>query len=127
MQINIPSVQAEVQALFDQYEDALIHNNIDILDNSFWNNTLVIRYGMNENLYGFDEIAAFRAARPSKGLLRKISRTVITTFGNDLATANTLFERDTVPGKLGRQSQTWVRTPEGWRIVSAHVSLIDKV
>ena len=127
MQINIPSVQAEVQALFDQYEDALIHNKIDILDNSFWNNPLVIRYGMNENLYGFDEIAAFRAARPSKGLLRKISRTVITTFGNDLATANTLFERDTVPGKLGRQSQTWVRTPEGWRIVSAHVSLIDKV
>ena len=127
MQINIPSVQAEVQALFDQYEDALIHNKIDILDNSFWNNPLVSRYGMNENLYGFDEIAAFRAARPSKGLLRKISRTVITTFGNDLATANTLFERDTVPGKLGRQSQTWVRTPEGWRIVSAHVSLIDKV
>ena len=127
MQINLPSVHAEVQALFDQYEDALIHNKIDILDNSFWNNPLVIRYGMNENLYGFDEIAAFRAARPSKGLLRSISRTVITTFGYDLATANTLFERDTVPGKMGRQSQTWVRTPEGWRIVSAHVSLIDKV
>jgi hypothetical protein len=127
MQINLPNVHAEVQALFDQYEDALIHNKIDILDNSFWNNPLVIRYGMNENLYGFDEIAAFRAARPSKGLLRSISRTVITTFGNDLATANTLFERDTVPGKVGRQSQTWVRTPEGWRIVSAHVSLIDKI
>ena len=127
MQINLPNVHAEVQALFDQYEDALIHNKIDILDNSFWNNPLVIRYGMNENLYGFDEIAAFRAARPSKGLLRSISRTVITTFGNDLETANTLFERDTVPGKMGRQSQTWVRTPEGWRIVSAHVSLIDKI
>ncbi len=127
MQINLPNVHAEVKALFDQYEDALIHNKIDVLDNSFWNNPLVIRYGMNENLYGFDEIAAFRAARPSKGLLRSISRTVITTFGNDLATANTLFERDTVPGKLGRQSQTWVRTPEGWRIVSAHVSLIDKI
>ena len=125
MQINIPNINAEVQALFDQYEDALIHNKIDVLDNSFWNNPLVIRYGMNENLYGFDEIAAFRAARPSKGLLRSISKTVITTFGNDLATANTLFERDTVPGKMGRQSQTWVRTPEGWRIVSAHVSLID--
>jgi len=127
MQINLPNIQAEVQALFDQYEDALIHNKIDVLDNSFWNNPLVIRYGMNENLYGFDEIAAFRAARPSKGLLRSISKTVITTFGNDLATANTLFERDTVPGKMGRQSQTWVRTPEGWRIVSAHVSLIDKI
>jgi hypothetical protein len=127
MQINLPNIHAEVQALFDQYEDALIHNKIDILDNSFWNNPLVIRYGMNENLYGFDEIAAFRAARPSKGLLRSISKTVITTFGNDLATANTLFERDTVPGKMGRQSQTWVRTPDGWRIVSAHVSLIDKI
>jgi hypothetical protein len=127
MQINLPNIHAEVQALFDQYEDALIHNKIDVLDNSFWNNPLVIRYGMNENLYGFDEIAAFRAARPSKGLLRSISKTVITTFGNDLATANTLFERDTVPGKMGRQSQTWVRTPEGWRIVSAHVSLIDKI
>ena len=127
MQINLPNIHAEVQALFDQYEDALIHNKIDVLDNSFWNNPLVIRYGMNENLYGFDEIAAFRAARPSKGLLRSISKTVITTFGNDLATANTLFERDTVPGKMGRQSQTWVRTPEGWRIVSAHVSLVDKI
>ena len=127
MQINLPNVKAEVQALFDQYEDALIHNKIDVLDNSFWNNPLVIRYGMNENLYGFDEIAAFRAARPSKGLLRSISKTVITTFGNDLATANTLFERDTVPGKLGRQSQTWIRTPEGWSVVSAHVSLIDKI
>ena len=127
MQINLPNVKAEVQALFDQYEDALIHNKIDVLDNSFWNNPLVIRYGMNENLYGFDEIAAFRAVRPSKGLLRSISKTVITTFGNDLATANTLFERDSVPGKLGRQSQTWIRTPEGWRIVSAHVSLIDKI
>ena len=127
MQINLPNIHAEVQALFDQYEDALIHNKIDVLDNSFWNNPLVIRYGMNENLYGFDEIAAFRAARPSKGLLRSISTTVITPFGNDLATANTLFERDTVPGKMGRQSQTWVRTPEGWRIVSAHVSLIDKI
>lgn len=127
MQTNLTNVQAEVQALFDQYEDALIHNKIDILDNSFWNNPLVIRYGMNENLYGFDEIASFRAARPSKGLLRTISKTVITTFGNDLATANTLFERDTVPGKIGRQSQTWVRTPDGWKIVSAHVSLIDKI
>ena len=127
MQINIPNVHAEVKAIFDQYEDALIHNKIDILDNTFWNNPLVIRYGMNENLYGFNEIAEFRASRPSKGLLRNISRTVITTFGNDLATTNTLFERDTVPGKLGRQSQTLVRLPEGWRIVSAHVSLIDKV
>ena len=125
MEINIPEIVQEVQNLFDQYENALINNHIDVLDNSFWNNPLVIRYGMNENLYGFEEIAAFRAARPSVGLLRSLSKTVITTFGSDLATANTLFSRNTVPGKLGRQSQTWVRTNEGWRIVSAHVSLID--
>ncbi len=80
---------------------------------------------MNENLYGYQEIAAFRAARPSVGLLRSLSKTVITTFGHDLATANTLFMRQTVPGKVGRQSQTWVRTDHGWKIVSAHVSLID--
>ena len=125
MEINIPKVVKEVQNLFDQYENALINNDINVLDNSFWNNPLVIRYGMNENLYGFQEIAAFRAARPSVGLMRSLTKTVITTFGHDLATANTLFSRETVPGKMGRQSQTWVRTDEGWRIVSAHVSLID--
>jgi len=125
MEINIPEVVEEVKNLFNQYEQALIHNDINVLDNSFWNNPLVIRYGMNENLYGFQEIAAFRASRPSAGLMRSLAKTVITTFGHDLATANTLFSRDTVPGKLGRQSQTWVRTDEGWRIVSAHVSLID--
>ena len=125
MEINIPEVVEEVKNLFNKYEQALIHNDINVLDNSFWNNPLVIRYGMNENLYGFQEIAAFRASRPSAGLMRSLAKTVITTFGHDLATANTLFSRDTVPGKLGRQSQTWVRTDEGWRIVSAHVSLID--
>ena len=78
-----------------------------------------------KNLYGADEIAAFRAARPPVGLARRISRTVITTYGRDFATASTLFERDTVPGKIGRQMQTWTRMPEGWRIVAAHVSLID--
>jgi hypothetical protein len=91
----------------------------------FWRSGHTIRYGIGENLYGSDEIAAFRSARSPVGLARRISRTVITTFGHDFATASTLFERDTVPGKFGRQMQTWVRMTEGWRVVAAHVSLID--
>ena len=96
------------------------------LDASFWDGAQVIRYGMAENLYGAAEIAAFRAARPSQGLMRSLSRTVITSFGRDFATASTLFERDTMPGKIGRQMQSWVRLPEGWRVVAAHVSLIHR-
>jgi 1-carboxybiuret hydrolase subunit AtzH-like protein len=92
----------------------------------FWRSGHTIRYGIGENLYGWDEIGAFRAARSPVGLARHISRTVITTYGNDFATASTLFERDTVPGKIGRQMQTWARLPEGWRIVAAHVSLIER-
>ncbi len=96
-----------------------------VLDELFWDDALVIRYGMSENLYGAGEIAAFRAARPSKGLMRSLSRTVITTFGTDFATASTLFHRDTASGKVGRQMQSWVRMADGWRVVAAHVSLID--
>ena len=81
---------------------------------------------MGENLYGFPEIAAFRAARPSHGLDRVLDRTVITTYGRDMAVASTLFRRPNQPGRLGRQMQTWVRTADGWRIVAAHVSLIDE-
>lgn len=125
MELNLPEVLAEVTALFNQYEAALITNDIEVLDQTFWDSPLTIRYGMAENLYGFDDIAAFRAARPSVGLLRTISKTVITTYGRDTATANTLFERVTVPGKIGRQSQTWIRTIDGWKVVSAHVSLIS--
>ncbi len=125
MQINRPEVVAEVEAAFARYETALTTNDVTTLGALFWRSPHTIRYGIGENLHGADEIAAFRAARSPVGLARRLSRTVITTFGNDFATASTLFERDTVPGKIGRQMQTWVRTPDGWRVVAAHVSLID--
>ena len=125
MEINLPDVHAEVAAAFARYEAALIGNDLAVLRELFWRSEHTIRYGIAEILYGSDEIAAFRAARLPVGLARRISRTVITTYGHDSATASTLFERDTVPGKIGRQMQTWVRMPEGWRIVAAHVSLID--
>ena len=125
MDINLPDVHAEVAAAFARYEAALVSNDISTLGELFWRSPQTIRYGIAENLYGADEIAGFRAARSPVGLARLISRTVITTYGRDFATASTLFERDTVPGKIGRQMQTWARMPEGWRIVAAHVSLID--
>ena len=125
MEIDIPAVKAEVEAAFARYEAALTSNDVDPLQALFWANPHTIRYGIGENLYGHDEIGAFRAARSPVGLARRIFRTVITTYGRDCATASTLFSRETVPGKVGRQMQTWVRMPEGWRIVAAHVSLID--
>lgn len=125
MEIDIPAVKAEVEAAFARYEAALTSNDVDTLQALFWANPHTIRYGIGENLYGHDEIGAFRAARSPVGLARRIFRTVITTYGPDCATASTLFSRETVPGKVGRQMQTWVRMPEGWRIVAAHVSLID--
>jgi len=125
MQINRPEVVAEVEAAFARYERALTTNDVTTLGALFWRSPHTIRYGIGENLHGADEIAAFRAARSPVGLARRLSRTVITTFGNDFATASTLFERDTVPGKIGRQMQTWARTPDGWCVVAAHVSLID--
>ena len=127
MEINLPEVVAEVQAAFNRYEVALTTNDVATLDGLFWDSAQVIRYGTAENLYGAGEIAAFRKARPSKGLMRSLSRTVITTFGRDFATASTLFFRDSAPGKVGRQMQSWVRMPEGWRVVAAQVSLIDAV
>jgi hypothetical protein len=125
MDINIPDVKAEVEAAFARYEAALVSNDVDTLQALFWDSAHTIRYGMGENLYGYDEIGAFRAARSPAGLMRTTSRTVITTYGRDFATASTLFHRETVPGKVGRQMQTWVRTPDGWRVVAAHVSVID--
>ncbi len=121
--INDPAVLAEVQAVFARYEDALVNNRVAVLDELFWRSPHTVRYGTGENLYGFDEIAAFRAARPSAGLARTLTRTVITTYGRDLATAMTEFRRDGQPA-IGRQSQTWARLPEGWRVVAAHVSLM---
>ena len=126
MEINLPDVRAEVAAAFARYEAALVSNDLATLQELFWRSQHTVRYGIAENLYGSEEIAAFRAARSPVGLARRIARTVITTFGRDFATASTLFERDTVPGKIGRQMQTWVRMPEGWRIVAAHVSLIAR-
>jgi hypothetical protein len=124
--IDIPEVVAEVQAAFDRYEKALTTNDVAVLDETFKEDKRTIRYGMGEILYGHAEIAAFRAARSPVGLERTISRTVITTYGRDFATASTLFHRVSAPGKVGRQMQTWVRFPEGWRVVAAHVSLIDE-
>jgi hypothetical protein len=126
MDINLPDVVAEVTAAFARYEAALVSNDISVLQELFWHDDRTIRYGIGENLYGIGEIGAFRNARSPIGLARRLSRTVITTYGWDFATASTLFERDTVPGKIGRQMQSWARMAEGWRIVAAHVSLIDK-
>jgi AtzH-like len=125
MEINRPDILAEVEAAFARYEAALVGNDVAALRALFWQSPRVIRYGIAENLYGADEIAAFRAARSPAGLARALSRTVITTFGRDFATASTLFERASLPGRIGRQMQSWARLPEGWRIVAAHVSVIE--
>jgi hypothetical protein len=124
MEINRPEVLAEVEAAFARYEAALTGNDVAVLDELFHTAPTTIRYGMGENLYGSDEILAFRQARPSAGLQRVLDRTVITTYGQDFATAATLFYRDAAPGKVGRQMQSWVRFPQGWRVVAAHVSMI---
>jgi len=126
MEIDLPEVVAEVKAAFDRYETALTTNDLAVLNGSFRDAPQTIRYGIAENLYGYDEIQAFRGARAPVGLMRSISRTVITTYGRDFAVASTLFRRETVPGKVGRQMQSWVRFPDGWHVVAAHVSLIDE-
>jgi hypothetical protein len=126
MEIDLPEVVAEVRAAFDRYEKALVTNDVAVLDDTFRADKRTIRYGMAEILYGHDEIAAFRVARSPVGLMRTISKTVISSYGRDFAVASTLFHRDTMPGKVGRQMQTWVRFPEGWRVVAAHVSLVDE-
>ena len=122
--INDPAILAEVTAVFARYEDALVTNKVDVLDELFWDSPATIRYGAAENLIGFAAIQAFRAARPSTGLARQLANTVITTYGRDFATAMTEFRREG-SNRIGRQSQTWVRMTQGWRVVAAHVSLID--
>ena len=123
MEINLPEVQAEVAAQFARYETALTTNDVAVLDELFWDSPHTLRYGATENLYGYEAIANFRAGRPAQGLAREVLRTVITTYGRDFATANIEFRR--VGGeRTGRQSQTWLRTPRGWRVVAAHVSLL---
>ncbi|MBA2962880.1 MULTISPECIES: oxalurate catabolism protein HpxZ [Ramlibacter] len=124
MAINLPPVVAEVTAQFERYEKALTGNDVAVLDELFWDSPLTLRYGAGENLYGSAEIQAFRAGRPAQGLEREVLRTVITTYGLDFATANIEFRR-AGSARTGRQSQTWVRMPEGWRVVAAHVSLLQ--
>ncbi len=126
MIVNDPTVLAEVEAAFAAYERALVTNDVAALDAFFRDSPQTIRYGAAENLYGYEAIKAFRAARSPAGLARKFDRTSITTYGRDFAVASTLFRRDNAPGKIGRQMQTWARFPEGWRVVAAHVSVIDE-
>ena len=129
MDINLPDVLTEIQAVFASYEAALVANDIAALDAFFWDSPSTVRYGAGENLVGIDAIRRFRAARPSVGLARTLRRTVITTYGHDCATAMTefvrpAFEYDGQLTRIGRQSQTWVRLPVGWRVVAAHVSVL---
>ena len=126
MQVDLPDVLAEVTEQFARYEKALVSNDVAVLDELFRNDPRSLRYGVGENLYGHDAITAFRAARSPIGLGRRTDKTVITTYGRDTAVASTLFYRDSLPSRVGRQMQTLVRFPEGWRIVAAHVSIIDE-
>ena len=126
MVVDDETVRAEVMEAFERYETALVDNDVATLDALFHPDARTIRYGIGENLYGIDEIRAFRNARSPVGLERTLSRTVVTAYGSDAAVASTLFYRESAPGRVGRQMQTWVRFPEGWRIVAAHVSVIDE-
>jgi hypothetical protein len=125
MDIDLPEVVAEVREAFERYEKALVTNDVATLDTLFSKDERTIRYGVGENLYGHKEVAAFRAGRPPINLMRTRARTVITTYGRDFAVASTLFHRDSLIGKVGRQMQSWVRFEDGWKVVAAHVSIID--
>jgi AtzH-like len=126
MTVDDPETKAEVEAAFAAYERALIENDVAALDRFFFQSQYAIRYGVAENLYGHEAIKAFRASRSPAGLARRLERTHIVTYGRDCAIAATLFRRETASRKIGRQMQTWVRFPAGWRIVAAHVSVIDE-
>jgi len=125
MTINDPIIVAELSALYPQYEKALVENDVDVLTRMFWSSPYAMRFGATENLYGVDEIEAFRKSRPAVNLARTVKRLEIVTFGSDYGSITLEFERVVNEKiKLGRQSQVWVRLPEGWRIVAAHVSVI---
>src|ERR1700681_3468885 len=126
MQVDLPDVLTEVTEQFARYENALVSNDRAVLDQLIRADPRTLRSGVGENLYGHAAISAFRAARSPIVLGRRTDKTVITTYGRDTAVASTLFYRDTLPGRVGRQMQTWVRFAEGWRIVAAHVSIIDE-
>lgn len=123
MTLNDPAVLAEMQAVFARYEDALTSNKVEVLDELFWDSPTTVRFGIFENLYGYEAIKAFRAGRAPAGLQRTLHNTVITTYGERFATAMTEFRR-AGGTRLGRQSQTWMKTEQGWRCVAAHVSLM---
>ncbi|MBI3433584.1 MAG: oxalurate catabolism protein HpxZ [Proteobacteria bacterium] len=125
MQVDLPEIVAEVTAAFEHYEKALLSNDVATLNALFHVDARTIRYGATEVLHGHHEICGFRSARSPAGLARTLSRTIITTFGRDFAVASTLFDRPSIAGKVGRQMQTWVRFGDGWRIVAAHVSMMD--
>jgi len=126
MKLNDPAIVAEVTAAFERYEAALVSNDLAALDALFLDELTTIRYGIGENLYGIDAVRSFRASRSPAGLARRLERTVITTYGTDSGVAATLFYRDSMPGKVGRQMQIWIRTDAGWRVTAAHVSVIDE-
>ena len=125
MTIDDPAVKAEVEAAFRAYEAALVGNDVPTLEALFHDDPRTIRYGGGENLYGMAAIRAFRRGRSPEGLARDLRETVITTYGTDTGIAMTLFTRTSAPGRIGRQSQTWIRFPDGWKVVAAHVSIID--
>lgn len=124
MEVDLPDVVAEVSEAFARYEKALVSNDVTTLDALFRNDPRTLRYGIGENLYGYEAIMAFRAGRSPAGLARDLSKTVITAYGRDTAVASTLFRRASAPDRIGRQMQTWVRFADGWHIVAAHVSVI---
>ena len=125
MLINDPAIVAELAALYPLYEEALVTNDVETLTSMFWSSPYAIRLGAGENLYGTDEIEAFRKSRPATNLARQPIRLEIVTFGKDFGSITLEFERTTPNGIVhGRQSQVWVRLEEGWRIVSAHVSIL---
>ena len=123
MEINDSQVLAEVSIQFQRYQDAVLSNDIAVLNELFWDNALTLRYGAGENLYGHAEIAGYRSSRSPAGLAREETKRVVTSYGRDFATTNIEFTRS---GRHGRQSQAWARMPEGWRIVAAHVSYMDE-
>lgn len=123
--VDLPEVVAEVRAAFERYEKALCGNDVQVLNELFWDSPRCIRYGVAEQLYGHAEIAAFRAARATTDLERELTRVEITALGPDVAVASCEYRR-LRSGRRGRQMQTWIRTRDGWRVAAAHVSLLPE-
>lgn len=123
MEINHPQTLAEVTREFNRYQQAILDNEVTVLNELFWNHALTLRYGIGENLYGHAAIAAYRGTRDATSVARVVGKTIVTSYGRDAATTNCEFVRG---GRRGRQSQSWIRMPEGWRIVAAHVSYLQE-